>query len=246
MDNSVDLQTFIQYFAGLSGPRILVHGGGKSATSLAQKLGIPQTMVDGRRITDVATLDIAVMVYAGLISKQLVAGLQAGGCKAIGLCGADANLIRARKRPANPVDFGLVGDLAEKDIDAVGIGKLLEQGLCPVFSAITHNGEGQLLNTNADTIASELAVAMSEAYAVQLSFCFEAEGVLAESGSVIPQLAYADFETMQQSGAVSGGMIPKLKAAFRAAESEHVQVHITRFTALGQAGFEQSGTRILK
>lgn len=247
LDNPVDLHAFIQYFAALRGPRILVHGGGKTATTMAHKLGIPQNMVDGRRITDAATLDTAVMVYAGLINKKLVAGLQAADCNAIGLCGADANLIRARKRAPGHVDYGLVGDIERQDIDAEAIGHLLSLGFCPVFSAITHNGSGQLLNTNADTIASVLALAMSEFRPVNLSFCFEAPGVLAgaESLEVLPRLSRTDFERMKQNGTVSGGMIPKLEAAFSAAIADCVNVNITCFSALGTPGHPNSGTLII-
>ena len=206
--------------AFISDPRlkILVHGGDKGATQLAEKLGVPTQMVNGRRITDEATLDIALMVYAGLFNKKLVSALQAGGCNALGLSGADGNLILAHKRPAGEIDYGWVGDISR--IDAAGINRCLEAGFTPVFCAITHDGQGNLLNTNADTIASVLARALTGRYRVRLLFCFEKKGILKnpdDDHSVMPALNREQYRRLQAETAVSGGILPKLDNAFAAA-----------------------------
>jgi acetylglutamate kinase len=220
IDHPDVLSGFLDQFALLEGPKILVHGGGKLATRLAADLHIPQQMVEGRRITDKDTLNIVVMVYAGLINKQVVAQLQGKGCGAIGLCGADAGIIRARKRTHAAHDFGFVGDVAS--IDAGVLEGLLEQGLSPVIAPITHNGEGQLLNTNADTIAQEMAKAMSVHYHTVLIYSFEKAGVLLDTEdetSVIPSMNQAAYQTLKESGKIFAGMIPKLDNAFQALEA---------------------------
>ncbi len=218
--------------ASLKEPCVLVHGGGSRATTLAQETGVGVCMVDGRRITDDATLEIALMVYAGLLNKQLVAELQAKGCNALGLSGADGDLIRSHKRPARPIDFGWVGDVDHVRTELLGT--LIGQGLCPVLCALTHDGRGQLLNTNADTIATEVAIALSSEFRVRLWYCFEKEGVLRdveEPHSVIRLLDLQLYHRLRDEGRVASGMIPKLDNAFRAREGGVETVGI------GKAGY---------
>lgn len=222
----------LKSFSGLEGPAILVHGGGSRASSLAEEMGVEVRMIEGRRITDDSTLEIALMVYAGLLNTRLVAELQALGCPALGLSGADGDLIRAHRRPAEPIDFGWVGD-----IDRVN-GKLLYslagQGLRPVLCALTHDGKGNLYNTNADTIAAEVARALASDYTVNLWYCFEKEGVLGdvnEPKSLVRSLDQAGFERMRSEGSVASGMVPKLHNAFRA-----LQGGVNR-VAIGKAGY---------
>jgi acetylglutamate kinase len=219
LDDEAALHRFLDDFARIPAPKILLHGGGKKATALAAQLGIPTQMVQGRRVTDAATLDIAVMVYAGLINKNLVAQLQARSCRALGLCGADAGCIRAVKRPLKDVDFGFVGDIISEAIDKDFFHNLLSQGITPVIAPLTHDGQGQLLNTNADTMASAVAVALAPLYEVRLMYCFEKRGVLRDVNdalSVIPELSEQEYEALKAQGAVSAGMIPKLDNAFAA------------------------------
>ena len=178
IDNSENLHNFLKDFAALDGYKILVHGGGKVATQLADTLGIESKLVDGRRITDIETLRVVTMVYGGLINKNIVASLQRVKCNAIGLTGADGNFILAKKRPVKTIDYGFVGDIDEHSINPENLRNLMEAGFVPVFCALTHDGEGQLLNTNADTIASALAVALSKLYETTLIYCFEKKGVL--------------------------------------------------------------------
>ncbi len=217
------LAEFVQLFAALAGPKILVHGGGKRATELGSELGVVSQMVGGRRITDDKSLEIAIMVYAGLINKQLVAGLQANQCNAIGLSGADANTIQAHIRPVKEIDYGFVGD-----VDGIGgptIKLLLQAGLTPVFCALTHNGQGQLLNTNADTIASEIAIGMSSSYQTTLYYCFEKQGVLRDRNdedSVIAYINKTDYHRLLQEGVIANGMLPKMENCFHALRK---QVH---------------------
>ena len=214
VDDAAALQQFVADFAALRGPKILVHGGGKEATRLAEKMGVEVKMVDGRRITGREMLDIAVMVYAGAVNKRVVAALQAVGCNAIGLSGADADTVRARRRPAEPIDFGFVGDI--QSVEAGRLRMLLGAGLTPVFSAIMHDGAGTLLNCNADSVASAVAVGMAGTAAVDLVYCFEKEGVLDEAGDVISRISRADFEHLKAAGTVNSGMIPKIENALQA------------------------------
>jgi len=221
------LKAFIKDFAALKGPKILVHGGGKSATKLAHKLGLKPTIYQGRRITDKANLEVAVMVYAGLINKNIVAALQAHNCNAMGLTGADANVILAAKRPVKHVDYGFVGDII--NVNAKNIKLFLENGLTPVFCAISHNNQGQLLNTNADTIASDIASALSDFYQVELQYIFELKGVLSDSNdknSVIKKINLKDYEKLLDTQKISEGMLPKLHNCFRALEKGVYQVKI--------------------
>ncbi|WP_316930112.1 acetylglutamate kinase [Hymenobacter sp. IS2118] len=219
IDNASDLQEFLLLFANVSGPKILVHGGGKGASEMMARLGIMPRLLHGRRITDAAALDIVTMFYAGKTNKQIVAALQGAGVNALGLSGADGNVILAAKRPVREVDYGFVGDLSEESINADMVRQFLEMGLTPVFCAINHDGQGQLLNTNADTIAASLAKALSRQYAVELHFCFEKHGVLADiidEKSVIPTITLVDYAELKESGIIADGMLPKLENAFDA------------------------------
>ncbi len=215
LDNESQLALFLEQFVQLPGKKILVHGGGKLATTLAEKMGIQQQMVEGRRITDSETLRIVTMVYAGFINKNLVAFLNAQGCLSIGLCGADGSLISAHKRQHPAIDFGWVGD-----IDSVNeplLSSLLLQGVTPVIAPITADKSGQLLNTNADTIAASLATALSVNFSVQLVYAFERSGVLSDlqdADSVIPHIHFAMYQQLLQKKIIADGMIPKLENAF--------------------------------
>lgn len=245
IDDEVRLKSFLADFATLSGAKILVHGGGKLATQLAGKLGIEQNLVDGRRITDSETLRIAVMVYGGLINKQIVASLHAVGCSALGVCGADGDLLRAHKRKHPSIDFGWVGD-----VDTVNIALLdrwIGQGLVPVIAPLTHDGSGQLLNTNADTIAQEIAQAMSQHFAARLIFSFEKNGVLldvADESSRIPVLNFAHYQQLKTQKIITAGMIPKLDNAFAALQKGVRQVAIGPAEHLLEMTAGRSGTLI--
>lgn len=211
------LNALLKDFSRIAGGKILVHGGGRSATALAERLGIETKIVDGRRITDEETLKVATMVYAGLVNKTIVAGLQAFGNNAIGLTGADLDIIRAVKRPVGAIDYGFVGDV--NWVNSQAISELLGMGAVPVIAPITHNGKGLLLNTNADTIASELAKTLCAKYDLRLIFCFEKPGVLldpSDDKSVIPEINPVLFEELKEQGVISGGMIPKVESGFNA------------------------------
>ncbi len=233
------LNEALQAFANQAGFKILIHGGGKRASELSKQLNIPVQMVNGRRITDAAMLEVAVMVYAGLANKTIVAKLQTLNCNAIGLSGADANTIVAHKRPMIDLDYGFVGD-----VDAVNVPTIqtfLEGNLTPVFCAITHNGNGQLLNTNADTIATQIAIAFAPFYAVSLNFCFEKPGVLLNStddNSVISSLNRETYQTYQTEGIITDGMLPKLDNAFEALQKGVKEVRIGDVAAI----LEKRGT----
>lgn len=241
LDDELALQRAMTAFSKIKTPKILVHGGGKRATELCVKLGIEPKMNEGRRITDAATLEVATMVYAGLINKKLVGLLQHLDCNAMGLCGADGNLIIADKRPVKEIDYGWVGDV--KTVNTTLLARFLAEGVTPVFCAITHNGQGQLLNTNADTIATEIASAMSSQYDVVLKYCFEKEGVLsnpADDFSVMPILSKTDYLHYRANGVIYDGMIPKLDNAFAAKQANISQVFIC-----GESGIaQQKGTEI--
>ena len=236
IENPAALQRFVADFAALPGPKILVHGGGKEATRLAETLGVEVRMVEGRRITDERMLEIATMVYAGAVNKRIVALLQAAGCDAIGLSGADANVVQARRRAPEPIDFGFVGDIVGVASERLRL--LLEAGLTPVFSAIMHDGAGTLLNCNADSVASAVAVGVSGLGAVDLVYCFEKAGVLRDAeddASVIAELTHADFERLKADGTVSRGMIPKLENALRSVDQGVRSVIIKRADCLNDA-----------
>ncbi|WP_295936289.1 acetylglutamate kinase [uncultured Alistipes sp.] len=217
IDNPVALKRFIGEFAAMPGPRILIHGGGKVATRLTERLELEVQMVDGRRITDKGTLDVVTMVYAGLINKQLVAGLQAAGCNALGLSGADGNAVTARRRSPEPIDFGFVGDIEK--VDSALLGQLLEAGITPVFCAIMHDGKGTLLNCNADSVASAIALGAAQVAPTELVFCFEKCGVLRDpedETTLIGEITADSYAALKAEGVVSKGMIPKIENALQA------------------------------
>ncbi|WP_028295978.1 acetylglutamate kinase [Olivibacter sitiensis] len=219
IDNPDALKKFLSNFHQLAGYKILVHGGGKIATQMAQDMGIEAIMVEGRRVTDEAMLKLVVMVYAGLTNKEIVAQLQGLGTDAIGMSGADANSISAIKRPIKKVDFGFVGDITDKSVNGKRITDLLSLGFCPVFCAITHDGKGQLFNTNADTIASALAVGLSSYFETVLTYCFEKKGVLMDikdNNSFISEVNKENYPILKAKGIIADGMIPKLDNAFDA------------------------------
>ncbi|WP_288331050.1 acetylglutamate kinase [uncultured Alistipes sp.] len=219
IDNPEALKRFLEEFAALPGAKILVHGGGKLATRLAERLELKVQMVDGRRITDKGTLDVVTMVYAGLINKQVVAGLQAAGCNALGLSGADGNAVTARRRDPNPVDYGFVGDIER--VDSGLLRRLLEGGITPVFSAIMHDGQGTLLNCNADSVASAIALGAAEIAPADLVFCFEKNGVLRDpedDTTLIREITSETYAPLKADGIVSKGMIPKIENALKAVE----------------------------
>lgn len=227
-EDPVQLQALLKGFAAMEGPKVLVHGGGREATALAGKLGIPVQMVEGRRITDAATLEVVTMVYAGLVNKRLVAQLQDLGVNAIGLCGADGALVRSHKRPpVNGIDYGFVGDVDGVNADLLA--SLLSSGFVPVVSPLTYDGKGSLLNTNADTIASTVATALAGQFDVTLTFCFDLEGVLDASGTVIPQIDAASFETLKTTGALTGGILPKITNALAAVKAGVGAVRIAKY-----------------
>lgn len=217
IDNESALMNFLNDLSHVKDAFVLVHGGGKSANDIAKRLGLSQAMVNGRRITDGKTLKVTTMVYAGLINKTIVAGLQSKGVNAFGLSGADGNSLQTVLREVKDIDYGFVGDLKVDSVNVDFISGLLELGLVPVFSAITHDGKGQLLNTNADTIASALAAALSEKFEVNLIYTFEKNGVLKnveDESSVIPKITKTLFKQMSLDGSISKGMLPKLENAF--------------------------------
>lgn len=247
IDSDQELHQTLETFAAISAPKILVHGGGSSASVFSEKLGIIPKLINGRRITHSESLKIVQMVYAGLINKNIVAKLQALNCQAIGLSGADANTIRAMKRPVKEIDYGYVGDISE--VNSETISKLLQNGFIPVFCALTHDGYGQMLNTNADTIAAELAGALSNLYQTELIYCFENEGVLTnmnDSSSVIPIITPDIYEQLKSNKAITDGMFPKIDNAFQSLQKGVQNVYISHFSALSKlnSGDRISGTRI--
>ncbi len=222
VDNPDALKRFITDFASLPGKKILVHGGGKEATRLSARLDIPTTMIEGRRVTTRETLDVVTMVYAGLVNKRVVSMLQEAGCNAIGLSGADGNVIKATRRKPNPIDYGYVGDIDPANVNTEFIGTLLEAGVTPVFCAITHDGNGTLLNCNADTIASSVALGASRIESTDLIFCFEQKGVMRDIDdpeSLIPHITPPLYAELKASGVVNKGMVPKIDNAFAAIEA---------------------------
>ena len=241
LEDVASLAGFLDRFVTLPGLKILVHGGGRVATKLSEQLNIESRMVEGRRITDAGTIDIVTMVYGGLINKKTVAALQARGCNAGGFTGADMNLIEAVKRPVAAIDYGFVGDITKVNNEVLAI--LLKSGITPVIAPLTHDGKGQLLNTNADTIASEIAGAMSGLFEVSLVFCFEKQGVLSDAGddnSVIESLTAKSYQSYKDKGIIHSGMIPKIDNSFDALRKGVKQVIITSALTLDI----NSGTRI--
>ncbi len=221
VDRPEALQNFLNNFHKTEGPKVLIHGGGAIATELSPKLGIEVKMYNGRRITDYETLKLVTMIYAGLINKQIVASLQKIGCNALGLSGADGDCVPATKRGTNPIDWGYVGDVEPAKINISLLTSLLGRGIIPVFCAITHDSNGSLLNTNADTMASSLAIALSKEYNTKLIYCFEKDGVLSnpeDNSSVIPLVTKNSYKLLLEENKVVDGMIPKLDNAFSALE----------------------------
>ena len=217
IDDESKLTRFLQEFASIDSPKILVHGGGKLATRMAERLEIKTQMIDGRRVTDKATLDVVTMVYAGLINKRIVAALQNFGCNAIGMSGADAGIIRADRRSPEPIDFGFVGDIAE--VDGERLKSFAGEGIVPVICSIMYDGKGSLLNCNADSVASAVATGVGRVAPSELIFCFEKAGVLrdvADESSVIHEITAETYPALKAEGVISSGMIPKVENALKA------------------------------
>ena len=241
VEDSETLKQLLSDFSKIEGHKVLVHGGGRSATAIAAKLGIESQMVNGRRITDEETLKVVTMVYGGLVNKQIVAGLQSIGVNALGLTGADLNYMRSEKRPVKEVDYGFVGDV--KEVNADILADLIARGVVPVLAPLTHDNAGNMLNTNADTIAGEAAKALAKHFEVTLMFCFEKKGVLmseTDDESVIPEITPALFKKYVAEGIINGGMIPKLENSFEAINGGVKQVKITRADLIHTSG----GTKI--
>ena len=234
VEDELQLSQLLKDFSAIEGRKVLVHGGGRKATQMAAKLGIETQMVNGRRITDDAMLEVVTMVYGGLVNKNLVARLQANGVNALGLTGADADVIRSHKRPLKDgVDYGFVGDVDSVAHDTLS--RLIEAGITPVMAPLTHDGQGNILNTNADTIASETAKSLANEYDVTLIFSFEKKGVLSnpdDDESVIPVITRQDFERYRADGTISGGMLPKIENALKAVDTGVGKVIITLATAI--------------
>ncbi len=252
VENPDSLQSLLDKFARIPGLKVLVHGGGRSATRIAEQLGLPQQMIAGRRVTDAETLRVVTMVYAGLVNKNIVAQLQARGVNALGLTGADMNVIQSHRRaPKNVrlddgttqlVDYGFVGDIDQVNADLLA--DLIAKGVVPVISPIGHDAQGSLLNTNADTIAAEVAKALSRVFEVTLVFCFEKKGVLRDASdddSVIPNITQAEFPALVEQGVVSGGMLPKLENSFSAIQAGVHEVVITQADSIDDA---KAGTHL--
>lgn len=234
VEDEAQLLQLLKDFSAIKGCKVLVHGGGRKATKVAESLGIESKMVNGRRITDAQMLSVVTMVYGGLVNKNLVARLQANGVNALGLTGADMDVIRSHKRPLKDgIDFGFVGDVDKANGEMLS--KLIEEGIVPVMAPLTHDGEGHILNTNADTIASETAKALAPYYDVTLIFSFEKKGVLRnpdDDESVIPSITRADFIKYREDGTISGGMLPKIENALAAIDAGVKKVIITLATAI--------------
>lgn len=233
VEEKESLDKLLGLFSAIKGNKVLIHGGGRSATRIAEQLGIESHMVNGRRITDESTLHVVTMVYAGLVNKNIVAGLQARGINALGLTGADANVMLAHKRPVKEIDWGFVGDVEKTD--GTMLAKLIREGIVPVMAPLTHDGKGNLLNTNADTIAAETAKSLSPFFDVTLSYCFEYPGVMRnpdDTGSVIPHIDSVSYQKLLSDGTISGGMIPKIENAFDALHNGVKEVIITKADAI--------------
>jgi len=246
IDDEQKLAAFLRQFAAIGERKILVHGGGKLATRLAEDMKIPQQVVEGRRITDAETLKVVTMVYAGYINKNIVAQLQAYHCNALGLCGADGDAILAHKRQHSAIDYGFVGDVDAINADLIS--SLLEKNISPVFAPITHDQQGHLLNTNADTIAQELARGLSDQYETTLIYSFEKSGVLLDANNddtVIPVLNPSSYKKLKAEEKIFAGMIPKLDNAFAALTSGVHKVIIGRAEQLDRLLQGQSGTTIV-
>lgn len=247
IDDTAALDQFLKDFSSIREPKILIHGGGAIASKLGEQLGIKPEFVGGRRVTDKKTLDLVTMVYGGLINKQIVAKLQLHGINSIGITGADGNMIKATKRPVGEVDYGFVGDLDEESVNSTLLFFLLKQNITPVFAPLTHS-EGIILNTNADTIASAVSVAMSKHFDVRLIYCFEKKGVLEDVNqpdSVITNLNMPRYKQLLEAGAFHDGILPKIEGAFKAIHSGVKEVVIGHANDLSRnTGIETTGTLI--
>ena len=238
VEESSSLQQLLDDFVKLPGFKMLVHGGGRSATKISEKLGIETKMVNGRRITDEETLKVVTMVYAGLVNKTIVASLQSRKCNAVGLSGADLDLIRAVKRPVVEIDYGYVGDVIS--VQTEEIRKLISDGVVPVIAPLTHDGMGSMLNTNADTMASSLACALASVFDVNLVYCFEKPGVMMDqndNNSIIKSLDHLEFKKLQNDGIINEGMIPKLDNGFEAIHKGVKKVIITNTAGIRGGNF---------
>lgn len=247
IDNKDLLCSFLKDFSEIKGKKILVHGGGKIATSIGEKLGIQSKYVDGRRITDNETIDLVTMVYGGLVNKRLAALLQSLNCNAIGITGADSNLLPAKKRPVKEIDYGWVGDINADEIKSQSWQLFLENGLTPVVAPLTHDGKGFMLNINADTLASVLAVSLSKYYDVSLIFCFEKNGVLLnvnDENSAISKLTYNDYSSLKKSNKLFAGILPKIDNAFDAINKGVEEVIIGNSLQLTSLISGNGGTKI--
>lgn len=233
VEESESLSNLLNCFTETAGSKVLVHGGGRSATRMAERLGIESRMVNGRRITDSETLQIVTMVYGGLVNKNIVAQLQARGINALGLTGADCNIIKAHKRPKGEIDYGFAGDV--DSADGQMLSNIIKMGIVPVIAPLTHDGKGNMLNTNADTIAAETAKALAKHYDVTLIYCFEYPGVMRnpdDPESLIDTITHESYRRLLDDGTVSGGMIPKIDNAFSAIDNGVREVIITRADAI--------------
>lgn len=242
VEEEATLLQLLNDFAHIKGYKVLVHGGGRSATKIASSLGIESQMVNGRRITDKEMLKVVTMVYGGLVNKNIVAGLQAREVNALGLTGADMNVIHSVKRPVKDIDYGFVGDV--KKVNGEFLADIIQKGIVPVMAPLTHDGEGNMLNTNADTIAGETAKALAQHFDVTLVYCFEKKGVLRDENdddSVIPSIDEPTFKQLVADGVIQGGMIPKLENSFEAIHAGVKEVIITLASAIANA---EEGTRI--
>ena len=242
VENEASLKSLLEQFTKISSHKILVHGGGSIATKMAARLGVASKMIEGRRITDEPMLEVITMVYGGLVNKRIVAGLQAIGCNALGLTGADMNLISASKRPVSDIDFGFAGDV--EDVNSREIRLLIDENVVPVVAPITHDGNGNLLNTNADTIAAEMAVELSNYFNVHLIYCFDKKGVLlnpSDEDSIIFELDNELFKSYREAGIITAGMVPKLETGFQAKRNGVNEVLITSADSFATG----KGTRLI-
>ena len=243
LENPKSSELFLQAFVAIAGTKILIHGGGRLADHYLLQQGIRPNMVNGRRVTDKATLEVVTMVYGGLVNKQLVATLQSQNCQAIGLTGADGNLVRSKIREVREVDYGLVGDPEAVNIDLLS--SLLQQKMVPVVAPLTHDGKGNLLNTNADTMATAIAIALAQAFDITLTFAFDKAGVLTDvddETSVIPEINETKYAQLKTTGQIHSGMLPKLESAFEGLKKGIGKIRIAGFASISD---ERSGTTLL-
>jgi acetylglutamate kinase len=248
IDEENSLHSFLRDFSSIKQKKILVHGGGKIATAIGDKLGIKSKYIDGRRITDDETIDLVTMVYGGLVNKKIVSFLQSLRCNAIGLSGADANVLPAKKRPVKTIDYGWVGDVNAEDIDPLSWKLFLDNGLVPVLAPLTHDSEKHILNTNADTIAGILSISLSKLYVVKLIYCFEKNGVLSEvndESSTIASLNYKNYQELKTEKKLFAGILPKIDNAFDAKNNGVSSVIIGNSVCLLQLVNGESGTKII-